>query len=326
MRPCCADESGANPPIKTLTDQAGRQVKLSKVVANVVTAYRPATMIIYALGGHKKVSTRSSFPGSFPLLLKINPNYKIYEDLGSKRNGLNYEGVLATNPDLVVLFPGKEGTEAAERLVQLGTPAIVVDPESVPKLFVSIHVLGAALGLETEADSMVARLQAYLDLVQARTGPLRPDQRKKAYFAAPHSILTTSSRVMMQHSMIELAGGIDVVKQETGGWVNISPEQLHAWNPEVIFLSRTCPDSPEELSKDQRFQAITAVRQGQVFRLPSNLNPWDYPSCENPLAIVWMSRCLYPELYKDIDFKALVNEYYTQTYKSSYDALGGIFD
>ena len=43
-----------------------------------------------------------------------------------------------------------------------------------------------------------------------------------------------------QHYLIEQAGGINVAAELTGGWQEVSAEQVVSWNPDVIILDPYC--------------------------------------------------------------------------------------
>ncbi|MFC1851080.1 ABC transporter substrate-binding protein [candidate division CSSED10-310 bacterium] len=308
-----------------IVDQAGRTVICPAEVKRVVTTYNPATNIVFALGGHRKLVSLSAYPHKYPLYQKLYPNPGYTSSIGSKK-GVNIEAIFATHPDLVIIHPTKDGIETAAKITSLGVPALVIDPENLSKLRRSIRLVGQVLGMTAEANRLEEKMNSFVNIVESRLKQISTSNRKKVYFAASRGINTTSSAAMMQHTMIEMAGGVDVVQVTSGGWLNVSLEQLMLWNPDVILLSRTCRTTVKALMTEPRYSALKAVEKRQIFRFPSNLNPWDYPGPENYLAILWLSVKLYPDLFQDIVFADVVDDYYLSIYGRSFKDLGGVLE
>ncbi|MDD4360539.1 MAG: ABC transporter substrate-binding protein, partial [Syntrophaceticus sp.] len=144
------------------------------------------------------------------------------------------------------------------------------------------------------------------------------------YLAGPMGLLSTCSQDMYQNDLITLAGGKNAAGELTGGWVDISPEQLIEWNPDVIVIVQyTTNITPEDVLTDSRYQGINAVKNKQVFWFPSNLSPWDYPSPEAAVGILWTAQKLQPDLFPDLDMIDEADNYFETFYGKTFTELGG---
>jgi len=64
----------------------------------------------------------------------------------------------------------------------------------------------------------------------------------------------------------------------------------------------------------------------KVYRCPSDLAPWDFPSPLSVLASLWLARKAYPDRFSDIDLKDKVNGYYKVLFGKTMDQMGGTLD
>ena len=116
----------------------------------------------------------------------------------------------------------------------------------------------------------------------------------------------------------------DAAAEIKGGKIDISPEQLIEWNPDIIVAAQyTTEVNLEDILTDKRWQGIDAVINDNVFWFPSNLTPWDYPSAETILGIKWLAQKLHPEQFKDMDMIEEADEFYKKFYGITFTELGG---
>ena len=51
------------------------------------------------------------------------------------------------------------------------------------------------------------------------------------------------------------------------------------------------------------------METGDVYLIPTMLEQWD-ASSQAAIGVTWMAKVMYPDLFEDVDIKALVNEFY----------------
>lgn len=302
---------------KTVTDMAGREVEVPDEVNKIVTTYRSATQFVFCLGVQDRlVASDLSFE-------KISLFQKLYEgdklpNVGSKNRGINIEQILEVDPDLVILFPHNVGPEVAKKLKDYDIASVIIKPESYEQIKETTKILGKAIGVEERAEKVINQYEKIIDIVESKD----IGEKKKVYFANSE-LLDTVGEGMLQTSMIELAGGINPAKNVKSGFIKTSLEELLNWNPDYIVISQYYSGSVEELLNRPELQELKAIKNENVYRFPSKVEPWDFPSPSSYLGIVWLAEKLYPEKYKDIDLKQVVEEYYNTLYDKSYEDLGG---
>jgi iron complex transport system substrate-binding protein len=72
-------------------------------------------------------------------------------------------------------------------------------------------------------------------------------------------------------------------------------EQVLIWNPDVLILDKTCPDSVSKVLSDPTWLTVNAVKNKRVYRAPNGfLDTWGRPYLESALSRVWLADKLYP--------------------------------
>ena len=124
---------------------------------------------------------------------------------------------------------------------------------------------------------------------------------------------------MYQSDMIRLAGGVNAAAAITDSyWVEISYEQLLAWDPAYIVLASDASYTVEDVLADPNLAACQAVVGRRVFQLPSKAEAWDSPVPSGILGAVWLASVLHPEQITQDACEALIDEYYETFYGFTY--------
>lgn len=303
----------------TVTDMAGREVTIPSKIERIVTTYKPATQFVFALNAQRMLVGVDNTSTREKLFTSIYPEVELLVEVGSKREGINIETVASLNPDLVILFPHNQAEFTASKLETLGISTIIINPESLEEIRETNRLLGEVLGLEDRAKIVDKQFDNILKLLE-KTKNLSQAQKKVVYFANSQ-LLDTVGKDMMQTDMIEWAGGINPAAKSDAGFIKISPEQLIAWNPDVIVTSQKFQDDIEELYKEEKYQNVKAFKNKQIYRFPSVLEPWDYPNPSSYLGMLWLATKIHPELFSDVDFDKVADEFYYTLYGVSYREL-----
>ena len=294
----------------TVVDQAGREVTIAQPPERVVSLYGVATLYLYALGVPEKLVLGTYVglkPGSpsWATLSAVDP--KLPEKFSQGKPSL--EEVLAQEPDLV-LASARKDPEAAEELAPFGIPVLLLFAEDLEGVKSATGLLGKVFGAEARA----AKLLSYLDeKVQAISSLIaeRELSRPRVLFCGAQPFRVASGD-MYQSEMIALAGGEPVTKRLAGYWQDVNAEQVLLWDPEVIFIAPYGKVLPEDILGDPVWQGVTAVRAGRVYKMPRVFSPWDVPTPESSLGILWMAVKLHPELPIDLatEARAFYREFY----------------
>ena len=109
-----------------------------------------------------------------------------------------------------------------------------------------------------------------------------------------------------------------------GGWQNVSPEQLVAWDPDIIVADPYCKESMEDaLKMDPGLNTLKAVKNNELYRFPE-LGQWTFPIPQSALGILWLGKTMYPDRFADIDFEKEANDFYEEFFGVKYTDLGEV--
>jgi iron complex transport system substrate-binding protein len=94
-------------------------------------------------------------------------------------------------------------------------------------------------------------------------------------------------------------------------------EQVAAWDAYQIFIiayNQDALDVTESLKSDPNWQALRAVRDGQLRPFPADLYSWDQPDTRWLLGLTWLGGQLHPDLFPALDITAEVQSFYQTLY------------
>ena len=312
MAPCAAAEQATVYPV-TVVDQAGREVVIEEEPEKVVSGYYISTSLLIALdldekmvGIEAKADKRAIYKLSAPELIDL-------PSVGSAKE-FDLEGCAALEPDLVIL-PLKL-KNAAETLTELGIDVLLVNPEDQELLTGMMDLIATAANRQTQVQALrtfTAEQEALL------TETLAGAETPKVYLAGNSSLLSTAGDAMYQSDMIRLAGGANAAASLTDPyWVEISYEQLLAWDPAYIVLASDASYTVDDVLADPNLADCTAVKNGAVYQLPGKAEAWDSPVPSGILGAVWLANVLHPDLFSAENCNALIDEYYETFYHFTY--------
>ncbi|MCB2189094.1 MAG: ABC transporter substrate-binding protein [Deltaproteobacteria bacterium] len=292
------------PAARVVVDQAGRKVTLTRPVKRIVSSFKPATLDLFALGLGDRLVGVDLTSRQDPLHRALWPGIAELPNIADASRVLNLETVVGLKPDLVVLFAQAEGARTADRLTSLGIPTVVILPESLALVERSLQVIAAAVGEPERATRVVGIMHEALDLAAARVPPPGSPGRPRVYYASPRGLLSTVSGRMMQDELIARAGGVNVAHGLTGYFPLVSPEQVMAWNPQVVVVSAYLRVDWRQELRAGVWPQTAAVRAGRVVQFPSPLAPWDFPSPLAALGALWLAGQLHPAALAGLDLPA----------------------
>jgi len=288
-----------------------------------VTTFKPATLCVFSLGlGHKLVGVDTSSRQD-PLHLAVFPGIADVTGVGTKSMGINFETLVSLKPDLVILHSQKEGLSLADRLEAMNIPSVIILPETFDTIKETLRVIAEAAGEPGKSLHVEKEMDAVTDLVARRLGTLEDKDRKTGYFASALGLFNTTTANMIQHEIFSLSGIQNVSGGLAGYFQDISPEQLVQWNPDIMVLSQYLKQGETERLFDKALQEIRAISAKAVYRCPSSLAPWDYPSPLSVLASLWIAQKAYPERFSDIKMKDKADEFYQNLFGKTMTEMNG---
>lgn len=288
----------------------------------IVSGYYITTSACIALGLQDRMVGIEAKAASRPVYKLAAPEFLELPSVGTAKE-FDLEGCAALEPDLVIL--PKKLSEQADILEGMNIRTLVVNPESMEALKETIREIAALTGTEGQAEKLLgwyAQKEGKLAgiLEKASLEKKTEDSVPSVYIAGTSSILRAATPQMYQSSLIKLAGGVNAASDlKDNGWADISYEQLIAYNPDVIVVIPEADYTKEDVMKDSRLTGVNAVKNGQVYEMPSSFEAWDSPVPSGILGCMWLSSALHEELYPFDEFKEEAAEFYREFYGAEID-------
>lgn len=288
----------------------------------IVSGYYITTSACIALGLQDRMVGIEAKAASRPVYKLAAPEFLELPSVGTAKE-FDLEGCVALEPDLVIL--PKKLSEQADILEGMNIRTLVVNPESMEALKETIREIAALTGTKEQAEKLLgwyAQKEGKLAgiLEKASLEKKTEDSVPSVYIAGTSSILRAATPQMYQSSLIKLAGGVNAASDlKDNGWADISYEQLIAYNPDVIVVIPEADYTKEDVMKDSRLTGVNAVKNGQVYEMPSSFEAWDSPVPSGILGCMWLSSALHEELYPFDEFKEEAAEFYREFYGAEID-------
>jgi iron complex transport system substrate-binding protein len=247
----------------SVTDDAGREVRLSAPARRVVSLLPAGTETLVALGALEHVVGRTRYDTDTHLA-----------HLPSVGGGLDpsLEALAALSPDLVIAFETAGGSPIRARLEQLGIPVFGIQTQDTADVFRNIAKLGHLVGRDAAADSLSRDLRRRLEAVRESVPPgPRPTVLYLAGLDPP--IVAGNSTFVME--LIGVAGGasIPALSRAAGVWPQLSFEELVRQDPDIVVLpvGRDRNQAVDRLRAAPGWRELRAVREGRIVTVEADL-------------------------------------------------------
>lgn len=248
-------------PAIELNDDAGYPVRLAKPAARIISLSPHVTEMLYVAGAGDRlvgVIKYSDFP----------PEAKKLPIVGDNR-AVDYDRILAMNPDLVVVWFHGIAMKQMDKIRSLGIPVFFSDPKSIEQVAVNVERLGLMAGTQAAASTWAAGFRQRHKAMQQKYSGLAPLRVFYQFWNRP---LSTLNRDHVVNSLITLCGGTNVFAQTPSIAPAVSVEAVIAANPQVIITGSTNNLRREWVEEWKQWGEIDAVRMGNVFGMDSNLH------------------------------------------------------
>ena len=294
----------------TVTDCVGRTVTVPADPQSICALSPFSGPMITLLGYGDRITTTCNNAARSLLLAEICPQIKnavVVKNSGS----VNGEEVLAKGTDLMFADMGVYENEAERaKLDALDIPYVVVDFETIDEQFRAVRVLGDALQKREKAEQYLDWFQSAFDRVDAAVADVEAPPRLyhsvneaartdyQGSYCAQWIAHTKAVNVSLESGTLNMDGS----KAYT------TLEQIYAWDPELIVCNEAQVD--DYILTDEKWQGLSAGQAGKVYQIPIGITRMGHPtSLETPLALLWLTKLLYPDTF-DLDFDQELQDFY----------------
>ena len=293
---------------REITDMAGRKVTVPAVenIESVFSAGPVAAIFLYMVAPDKLLGWNYELNDVEKSIILDK-----YQDLPNFGMGdaVNYEAVIAANPTIAI-NSGKINdamvSDCDALSESLGIPVVAVDNE-LNNSAEAFRFMGELLGVEDHAEE----LAQYAEQVFTDINVLSdiPEEKKvSVYFGNGEDSLETAPRGSQHAQILDVINAVNVADLELGDGsrVQISAEQLLAWDPDVIVVNgepkadKSGSSAAEDILSNPDYASLKAVQDQKVYGTPNAPFSWvDRPAGPNRLiGMRWFSALIYPEYIK----------------------------
>lgn len=293
---------------REITDMAGRKVTVptAENIESVFSAGPVAAIFLYMVAPDKLLGWNYELNDVEKSIILDK-----YQDLPNFGMGdaVNYEAVIAANPTIAI-NSGKINdamvSDCDALSESLGIPVVAVDNE-LNNSAEAFRFMGELLGVEDHAEE----LAQYAEQVFTDINVLSdiPEEKKvSVYFGNGEDSLETAPRGSQHAQILDAINAVNVADLELGDGsrVQISAEQLLAWDPDVIVVNgepkadKSGSSAAEDILSNPDYASLKAVQDQKVYGTPNVPFSWvDRPAGPNRLiGMRWFSALIYPEYIK----------------------------
>ena len=310
----------AAPQEREITDMAGRTMTVPLEIESVFSTGPAAAIYLYTLVPDKLLGWNYALNDIEKSII-----LEQYHDLPNFGQGdaVNYEAVIAAGPTIALNVTSiNDGSiDASDALAeQLGVPVVMVSSDllDAPAVY---RFMGKLFGVEEQAEALAAYAEETFNAISSLDIP--NEEKVRIYYGNGEDSLETAPAGSSHGQIIDLVNAVNVADLELGDGsrVQISAEQLLAWDPDVIIVNgepkadMTGSAAAEAILADPLFATLKAVQNGAVYGTPNAPFSWvDRPPGPNRIVgMRWLSGLIYPE-YLDYDVDEAVREFFQLFY------------
>lgn len=293
---------------REITDMAGRKVTVptAENIESVFSAGPVATIFLYMVVPDKLLGWNYELNDVEKSIILDK-----YQDLPNFGMGdaVNYEAVIAANPTIAINSGKINDTMVSDcdaLSESLGIPVVAVDNE-LNNSAEAFRFMGELLGVEDHAEELAQYAEQVFTDINALSDI--PEEKKvSVYFGNGEDSLETAPRGSQHAQILDAINAVNVADLELGDGsrVQISAEQLLAWDPDVIVVNgepkadKSGSSAAEDILSNPDYASLKAVQDQKVYGTPNVPFSWvDRPAGPNRLiGMRWFSALIYPEYIK----------------------------
>ena len=293
---------------REITDMAGRKVTVptAENIKSVFSTGPVAAIFLYMVAPDKLLGWNYELNDVEKSIILDK-----YQDLPNFGMGdaVNYEAVIAANPTIAI-NSGKINdamvSDCDALSESLGIPVVAVDNE-LNNSAEAFRFMGELLGVEDHAEEIAQYAEQVFTDINALSDI--PEEKKvSVYFGNGEDSLETAPRGSQHAQILDVINAVNVADLELGDGsrVQISAEQLLAWDPDVIVVNgepkadKSGSSAAEDILSNPDYASLKAVQDQKVYGTPNAPFSWvDRPAGPNRLiGMRWFSALIYPEYIK----------------------------
>ena len=298
-----ADAPAAESGQIVVVDDQDREVTIDGPVERAVVALSYNNEFIQAIGAGDRVVGVDRGTVQRAPYLGLGEDDIVGESIGE----LNYEAIVALDPDVAIIPRNGAWQEAAEHLEKFDIPVVVITSWDVDVFDETIDLLGEIFAEEEGAQAVTD----FYDEIHATVAErVEGTEAVPVYWETDQPYITALPGSGFDQ-VITAAGGTNVFGDITGGdaqhEITVDPASVVERDPAVIVHEQPPSADPygeaevaeivEGIPARPGWSGISAVQDGQVYVS----NGWATSGLSKAIGTIYLASWLHPEQFADID-------------------------
>ena len=311
----------------TIVDSADRIVTVKKPVERAVVFEVAHPEAIQAIKATDKVVGVGKYTKKYPILLPEFSEDK-YPCVGTMYSP-DIEKILELRADAVILYAGSWADKYQEKFEDVGLIVLRFNCYKPGDIYAKeVTELGYILDRRDEAKELIDFHQGWMNMIKDRVEKLSETEKPRVYLEALPYAYKAKGKGTGYNQHIELAGGNNIFGDIEGS-VDVDPEEVIMRDPEIIIGDAThihiggydkdakdiaeLKKVREDIMNRPELREVTAVKNGKVYIITHAT------VCGELITVAYYAKWFHPELFKDLDPKAIHQEYLTRFLGLDYD-------
>ncbi len=229
---------------------------------------------------------------------------------------INIEALFALKPELVITWIYRP--DSVRFLEDRGIKVLGVSPENLSEFYEAVRLLGRVFKKEEKAEACLTEMDRLFSFVKQRVSRVQPGAGRKVLWLLGKPT-TVACELAVSNDLITRMGGINPAARIQRASLDISMEQIVAWNPDVIFIWGYAGYTAESLFDNSQWRSVAAVKQRKVYKAPL----WSIWSPRIAPIVLWMAMKTYPERFTDVDGDKMLDEFYRKVFGIPHEKVNG---
>ena len=309
----------------TIVDTADRTVTVKKPLERIIVFTPGSLETIRSLKATDIIVGVSEFMTADEIFF---PEFSDYPNVGGKDSPPDTEAVLSLEPDAVFLYEaGHEDFQDQLEAADLDIAVIRLNFFSPGDVFVEeTKKLGYMLGRVEESEEFIDFYGGWLGTIGERVEKLSDEDEPKVYFELFRPYIAPTKMSNFGKKLV-MAGGCNIFGDEpAGAWgsLTVDPEAVIDRDPEIIVRvahwdvggyaldsedTAVLSDIRDEIMDRPELAHVSAVKNGKVCIITDHIIGGP---ARHFIGIGYLAKWLHPELFDDLDPKAIHQEYITE--------------
>ena len=208
----------------SVEDDAGRSLTFAKPAQRIVSLAPHITELLFAAGAGSQIVGTVNY-SDYPPEAKNIPMVGGY-------NQVNFESILALNPDLIIAWKNGNSRETLDQLAALKIPIYMSDPKDLQSIARNIRQLGIVAATEDMANKKASEFENKLKMLK------QANQNKPLitlFYQVWDDPLYTLAGAHFSKALYQICGGKNIFADINEPSPVVSVESIVARNPQVMI-------------------------------------------------------------------------------------------